>query len=217
MTERNREPFPSLIPYYLLNWGIVSPLLYAYFRGCVYGVEKIPRSGTYIIVCNHASNVDPPIIAVSARRPVSFMAKEELFSVPVIKTILPLCGAYPVKRKAQDISAIKSAIKFINQGWLAGIFLGGTRTVDGKIVDPKLGAALISAKTQTPIIPASIWGTAKADQNNNSKGLFGLVANPVTVRFGDIIPPPSSKKKDELQAYTDRCCQIINEMHALGR
>ncbi len=216
MTERNREPFPSLIPYYLLNWGIVSPLLYAYFRGCVYGVEKIPKSGTYIIVCNHASNVDPPIIAVSARRPVSFMAKEELFSVPVIKTILPLCGAYPVKRKAQDISAIKSAIKFINQGWLAGIFLGGTRTVDGKIVDPKLGAALISAKTQTPIIPASIWGTAKVDQANN-KGSFSPFKTPITVRFGDIIPPPSSKKKDELQAYTDRCCQIINEMHALGR
>jgi len=186
VTERNREPFPSLIPYYLLNWGIVSPLLYAYFRGCVYGVEKIPRSGTYIIVCNHASNVDPPIIAVSARRPVSFMAKEDLFSVPVIKTILPLCGAYPV------------------------------RTLDGKIDDPKLGAALISAKTQTPIIPASIWGTAKADQQKN-KGLLGLVGNPITVRFGDIIPPPSSKKKDALQAYTDRCCQIINEMHSLGR
>ena len=216
MTERIREPFPSLIPYYFLNWGIVSPLLYAYFRGRVYGVEKIPRSGTYIIVCNHASNVDPPIIAVSARRPVSFMAKEELFSVPVIKTILPLCGAYPVKRKAQDISAIKSAIKFINQGWLSGIFLGGTRTVDGKIDDPKLGAALISAKTQTPIIPASIWGSAEADQQKN-KGLFGLGGNPITVRFGDIIPPPSSKKKDELQAYTDRCCKIINEMHALGR
>ena len=216
MTERIREPFPSLIPYYLLNWGIVSPLLYAYFRGCVYGVEKIPRSGTYIIVCNHASNVDPPIIAVSARRPVSFMAKEELFSVPVIKTILPLCGAYPVKRKAQDISAIKSAIKFIDQGWLSGIFLGGTRTLDGKIDDPKLGAALISAKTQTPIIPASIWGSAEADQQKK-KGMLGLVGNPITVRFGDIIPPPSSKKKDALQDYTDRCCQIINDMHALGR
>ena len=210
MTLKNREPFSSLFVYNFFNWSIVSPLLYTYFRGKVYGVENIPKSGSYIIISNHASNVDPPILAVAARRPVAFMAKEELFKIPGLKTIITLCGAYPVKRNASDLSAIKSAIKFLDRGWLVGIFLEGTRTTDGKINDPKLGAALIAAKTQTPIIPACIVGT---QTKVNSKTVS---STPVTIRFGEIVPPPKSKKKADLQAFTQHCTQIINQMHDEG-
>jgi 1-acyl-sn-glycerol-3-phosphate acyltransferase len=212
VTVKNREPSSSVVFYRFVKWSIVNPILYTYFRGQVYGAEKIPQSGSYIVVCNHASNLDPPIIGVAAPRPVSFMAKEELFHVPVLKTAIALCGAYPVKRDASDLAAIKSAIKFIEKGWLSGIFLGGTRTDNGKIDAPKLGAALIAAKTQTPLIPASIWGTEKMQKSANI-----FLPTPITVRFGDIIPPPKSRKKEDLQAITEQCAKAINEMHVLGR
>lgn len=211
MTVKNREPSSSVVFYRFVKWSIVNPVLYTYFRGKVYGAEKIPLSGSYILVCNHGSNLDPPIFGVASPRPVSFMAKEELFHVPFLKTAIALCGAYPVKRDASDLAAIKSAIKFLDRGWLSGIFLQGTRTPDGKISEPKLGAALIAAKTQTPLIPASIWGTEKLQKSST------IVPTPITVRFGDIIPPPQSRKKDDLQAVTEQCAKAIDEMHALGR
>lgn len=212
MTVKNREPFSSLVLYRFEKWSIINPILYTYFRGRIYGAEKIPQSGSYIVVCNHASNLDPPILGVSVNRPISFMAKEELFQVPLLKNILILNGSYPVKRDTNDLAAIKSAINYLNQGWLAGLFIGGTRTNDGKIVEPKLGAALISAKTQAPLIPASIWGTDKISAKNNS-----ILSTPVTVRFGDPIDPPKSRKKAELKALTAHCANLINEMHSLGR
>lgn len=212
MTVRNREPLSSLVFYRLVKWSIVNPILYTYFRTKVYGAEKIPRTGAYIVVCNHASNLDPPILGVAARRPISFMAKEELFRVPVLNKIISFCGAYPVKRDTSDLAAIKAAIKFIEQGWLSGIFLGGTRTADGKISQAKLGAALIAAKTQTSIIPASIWGTQKVQKSST---IFN--PTPITVRFGDIIAPPQSKKKEDLKTVTEQCIKVIEAMHALGR
>ena len=207
-TVKNREPFSSLVVYRLIKWSIVSPIFYTYFRGQIYGAEKVPQSGSYIIVSNHASNLDPPLIGIATRRPIAFMAKEELFKIPGLKTLITLCGAYPVKRDASDLAAIKSAMKSINQGWLAGVFLEGTRTKDGKINDPKLGAALIAAKTQTPLIPVSISGTEKP--NTDSKI---ILPKPIIIRFGDIIPPPKSNKKADLQAVTQHCAQIINKMH----
>lgn len=212
MTASNREPFSSLVLYHLLKWSIISPIFHTYFRGRIYGAEKIPQSGSYIIVSNHASNLDPPILGIAVRRPISFMTKEELFDVPVLKQIITLYGGYPVKRDATDIAAIRSAIKFLDRGWLAGIFLEGTRTPNGKINEPKLGAALIAAKTKSPLIPASIWGTDKISSNSNI-----LQPTAIAIRFGEIIPPPQSKKKADLQAVTDYCAKTINEMHSLGR
>ena len=212
MTVRNREPFSSLVLYRFTKWSIINPILYSYFRLRIYGAEKIPQSGSCIVVCNHASNLDPPVLGIAVNRPVSFMAKEELFKIPLFRNILLTYGSYPVKRDASDLAAIKSAINYLNQGWLAGIFLEGTRTNDGKVIDPKLGAALIAAKTQAPLITASIWGTDKISAQKR-----GLLPTPITVRFGDLIPPPKSKKKADLQKLTAHCAQVINEMHALGR
>lgn len=211
MTAQNREPFSSLVLYHLLKWSIISPIFHTYFRGRIYDADKIPQSGSYIIVSNHASNLDPPILGIAVRRPISFMTKEELFVVPVLKQIITLYGGYPVKRDAIDLAAIRSAIKYLDRGFLAGIFLEGTRTPDGKINEPKLGAALIAAKTQTPLIPASIWGTDKISSKSN------LFPQAIAIRFGDVIPPPKSKKKADLQAVTDYCAQTINQMHSLGR
>ena len=209
---RNREPVENLILYRLLKWSVIVPILKFYFRNNIYGTENVPQQGPLVIVSNHASDLDPPIVSVCMKRPVAYMAKEELFEVPVLKQIITLYGAYPVKRGSADRSAIRSALNSLEQGWAVGIFLQGTRTSDGRITEPKLGATLIAAKAKVPLLPVCIWGTHAVKRQ-------GLIANsvPITVRIGELIPPPESTKKQELELISQKCADIINKMHDLGR
>ena len=75
--SKSREPVESLLLYYLFKWSIVSPMLHFYFRGRIYGAENVPTEGPLVVVSNHASDFDPPILSNCMRRPVAFMAKEE--------------------------------------------------------------------------------------------------------------------------------------------
>ena len=212
MTQ-NREPFVSLALYHLFKWSIVSPVLHSYLRGRIYGAKKVPLDGPLIVVANHASNFDPPLLANCVKRPVSFMAKESLFKVPVFASAIRAYGAYPVKRGSADRSAIRAALTQLENGWAVGIFLQGVRTPDGRIPSPKLGAALIAAKAQVPLLPVSIWGTEKILR----KGSALPKPAPVTVRIGEPIPPPIEKDKDALKAVTQRCVDEIHALHDLGR
>ena len=213
MKGKEREPFVSLALYHLFKWSIVSPMLHGYFRGRIYGAKQVPKKGPLIVVANHGSNIDPPLLSNCMRRPVSFMAKDSLFKVPVLAPAIKAYGAYPVKRGSADRSAIRSALEQLENGWAVGIFLQGVRTPDGRISSPKLGAALIAAKAQAPLLPVSLWGTEKI----LGRGAKFPKPSPVTVRIGEVIPPPASSDKAELRALTQRCVDEIHSLHALGR
>lgn len=211
--SRNREPLISLVLYHLFKWSIVSPMLHGYFHGRIYGAERVPQRGPLIVVSNHASDFDPPILSCCVRRPVAYMAKEELFQVPVLKQAIALYGAYPVKRGSADRSAIRAALASLEKGWAAGVFITGTRTPDGRITEPKLGAAMIAAKAQVPLLPVCLWGTHAIFR----KGSKMPYPAPVTVRVGSVILPPRSTDRADLEAVTHTCTQIINDLHSLGR
>jgi len=211
--EPSREPFASLLLYYLFKWSIVSPALYTYFQGGVYGAEEVPNEGKLVVVSNHASVFDPLLLACAIRRPVAFMAKEELFQIPVLKQGMKLYGAYPVKRGASDRAALKSAMNSLNQGWATGVFLQGTRSMDGKITEPKLGAALIAARAKAHLLPISLWGTEKI----LPKGSSLPHPVPVTIRIGTVIPAPLSTNRADLEITTQECANVINELHSQGR
>jgi 1-acyl-sn-glycerol-3-phosphate acyltransferase len=207
--SRDREPLASLALYHLFKWSVVAPMLYFYFRGRVYGAENVPQTGSLLVVSNHASDFDPPLLSCSVRRPVSYMAKEELFRVPVLKQAIQLYGAYPVKRGAVDRSAIRTAMQQLDDGWAVGVFLSGTRTPDGRIPEAKLGAALIAAKTQTPLLPVSLWGNDRIFQ----KGKKLPRPAPLTIRIGEAIAPPSSTDRADLETVTQRCVDVIHTLH----
>ncbi|MBD2439886.1 1-acyl-sn-glycerol-3-phosphate acyltransferase [Nostoc sp. FACHB-110] len=211
--SRSREPLISLALYHAFKWSIVSPMLHAYFRGKIYGVENVPQSDPLVVVSNHASYFDPPIVSNCVRRPVAYMAKQELFEIPVLAQAIKLYGAYPVSRGSADRNAIRAALECLENGWAVGVFLQGTRTPDGRITDPKKGAALLAAKAQAPILPVSLWGSERILE----KGSSIPRAVPLTIRIGQVIAAPSSTNKDELEAVTQKCTQVINEMHDLGR
>ncbi|MEA5505570.1 lysophospholipid acyltransferase family protein [Halotia wernerae UHCC 0503] len=211
--NRNREPFISLALYHAFKWSVVSPMLHTYFRGKIYGVENVPQSEPLVVVSNHASYFDPPIVSNCVGRPVAYMAKEELFEIPVLAQAIKLYGAYPVSRGNADRTAIRSALEYLNNGWAVGVFLQGNRTPDGRVTDPKRGAALLAAKAQAPLLPVSVWGTEKI----LAKGSAIPRAVPITIRIGSLIATSSSTNKEELEAVTQKCTTVINQMHDLGR
>lgn len=211
--EGKRESFASWTSYHLLKWSVVSPLLHTYFRINIHGADHVPPSGGAVAVSNHASFFDPPILSNCVGRPVAFMAKEELFKIPVFKQGIELYGAYPVSRSKSDRNALRAGMTALDSGWIAAVFLQGTRSPDARVTNPKLGAAWIAAKAQVPLLPISLWGTEQI----LTKGSFFPKPVPLTVRIGEIISPPASTNKEDLRIVTSQCAEIINSLHDLGR
>jgi len=209
----DRESIKDLVLYRLFKWSIIMPTFWTYFQGRIYGQENVPLSGRLIVVANHASDFDPPILASCVGRPVAFMAKEELFRVPLLGPFIRLYGAYPVKRGSGDRAALRSAIQAIAGGWAVGLFIEGTRTPDARIHNPKLGAALIAAKTNSPLLPVSVWGT----QHIIQPGSAIPKPVPVTIRIGQVIPAPTSSDRATLEAVTQTCTNAIHALHDQGR
>ncbi|MEB3227284.1 MAG: lysophospholipid acyltransferase family protein [Synechocystis sp.] len=210
---KHRESALNLALYRGLKWGVVRPLLHGVFQGKVYGQEFVPSQGAALVVSNHASYFDPPFLSCAMARPVAFMAKEELFSVPLLGQAIRLYGAYPVKRGSGDRGALRAALGALKEGWLVGIFLEGTRTEDGRIHDPKLGAAMIAAKAQVPLIPVGLIGVEQIFQAGST---FPHPV-PLTIRIGEPIAPPPQSKRGDLEAVTQHCQDKIHHLLAQGR
>lgn len=125
------------------------------------GQENIPETGGVILCPNHISYVDPPAVGSGMRRQVHFMAKEELFKIPVIGGIIARAGSFPVRRGFADRKALKRAMDLLNEGRVVCLFPEGTRSLDGKLKDPELGVALIALKTGAPVVPVALIGTSE--------------------------------------------------------
>lgn len=199
-------PASTVFPYHLLKWTVVSPLLHTALGLRIYDAGRVPLQGPILLVSNHSSYLDPLVVANCARRPVAFMAKEELFHVPILRQILRLYGAFPVKRGTGDRGALRTAIGALEAGWAVGVFLNGTRTDDGRIHTPQLGAALISARTGIPLLPLAIVGTERILPRGSRVPRLGRL----TVRFGTPIPPPVSGAREWIQRTTTECAEQIH-------
>jgi len=131
-----------------------------YFQTKGIGTQNIPDSGPFVVVSNHASFLDPYLIGYTSReREVGFMAKEELFRVPIFGSIIKYCGAFPVKRGSHDGQAIQQFHDFLHSGKPLVIFAEGTRTLNGELQPAKKGVGMLLYKAKVPVIPAYIDGT----------------------------------------------------------
>lgn len=128
------------------------------FRLQAIGVDNIPKTGAVILASNHISNLDPPTIGVKVPRKVHFMAKEELFKVPVLGFLIRSFGAFPVKRGGVSKDAIKSGITLLKSGEVMGIFPEGSRSNQGAA---KKGTAMIAMRSGAAVVPVAIVGGYK--------------------------------------------------------
>jgi 1-acyl-sn-glycerol-3-phosphate acyltransferase len=150
------------------------------FRLHVEGQEHIPRAGPAILAANHTSYIDPIIIGIAVRRPVRFMAKKELFRLPLFGWLLRQFGAFPVNRDRTNLQTFKQAISLLKAGEIVAIFPEGTRG-DGVDLRPaKPGIGLIVARTGAPVIPTFHRGTEKVFP----KGAWLPRPYRITLKFG---------------------------------
>lgn len=124
------------------------------------GTNHIPKDGAVIICCNHKSYWDPPIMGTPLERKVSYMAKAELFRIPVFGWVIRQTGAFPVRRGGVSKDSIRGALRILENGGMLGIFPEGTRARENAVT-AKRGAANLAFKSGATVVPAAIIGSYK--------------------------------------------------------
>lgn len=185
---------------------IFTNLFKLIFRTEVIGAENIPLNGRLIIAANHMSNWDPPFLATFVLREMSYMAKQELFEIPVFGSIIRQLHAFPVKRGAADRGAIKAAVNELKQEHCLGVFPEGTRSKDGRVHKAEAGVALLAAMSKAPVLPAAIIGTNKIFSSESFlpklKVIYGM----------PIFFEGKANNKEDLQNFSEK---IMDEVRLL--
>jgi 1-acyl-sn-glycerol-3-phosphate acyltransferase len=165
----------------------------------VCGTENVPQSGPLIVACNHRSYLDPPLLGCLCPRRISYMAKKELFAVPVLGTVIRALGAYAVDRQGSATSAIRRSLSVLEAGGAVGIFPEGTRNRTGEVV-PQTGVALLASLARAPVVPACIVGSDRA-----------LRFAQITVAFGAPVglEPGRKATREDLAKFTDEVMKSI--------
>jgi 1-acyl-sn-glycerol-3-phosphate acyltransferase len=174
------------------------------FRCKVIGIDHIPSYGGAIIASNHISLFDPPVVGTAFARPIHFMAKEELFALPILGWIFKNLHAFPVRRATADRTAIRHAISLLENGELLGLFPEGTRSLTGKLGKPETGLAMIALKAGVPVIPTAVIGTNKVWKDGNLLPQF-------IVKFGEpIIVNREKTDKETMENLSNQIMQRIS-------
>lgn len=164
-----------------------------FFKLKIYGEENIPKSGPAILAPNHLTLLDPPLIELILERKPFFMAKHELFKIPILKQIITILNAFPVERGGVDIKSFRRAKKILEDKNLLVVFPQGKRSKN--VEEVKYGIGLLAKITKSPIIPTLLVNT-----DSPLKG--------IRVYFGKPLYP-SEKTKEELTIET---INIIKEL-----
>ena len=199
--------FQKLI-YQLVSKLFVLPIYKFVFKGHLIGRENIPQKDSFIMVSNHGSLLDPPLLGHALGRNISFMAKAELFKIPILGFIIKACGAYPVKRGIADKKTIKTACKKLLDNNSIGIFIDGTRQKNGRVNKPKQGAALLAFKNQKLLLPVAIVNSHKLIRFKFCIPFFSKIV----IKVGQPIQPPQSSSRDDLNYVTMNLKENINNL-----
>lgn len=177
-----RRRVKHLIYYSLRIW--VVPLLSILIRMRIFGLKNVPPTGGALVISNHVHNLDPFLIVSGCSRPVSFMAKVELWEVPGVRWIADQTGAFPVKRGTADRNALRTADEKLKEGMLVGIFPEGTRSVEG-LTKAFPGVSLIATRSGAPLIPMGIVGTHDLPGNGSKQQKRSRLWPKVHLVFGE--------------------------------
>ena len=199
--------------FYWVFYTLFKSISKAFFSWKVVNRAKLIEDGPVLIVSNHQSFLDPPMLGISYEDGIYFFARKTLFQ-GIFKWALPLCQAIPIDQENPDAASLKHVIRLLKSGKRVLVFPEGSRTPDGEIHDGMGGIGLILSKTKVPVQPLRISGAYEA---------FPIGARfprlrPVTVTVGDPIPftpaELNARGKDAYQHLTDRIMDAIRSLPA---
>ena len=203
MKERLQAAF-----YWLNVWTWIRAALWVVTSQDVVGKENIPHKGALIFTCNHFSVGDPPLLIGIFPRRIVWMAKQELFDLPLLGKLYNMGGFIPVRRFEGDLRAIRRSQDALRRGHVLGMFPEGTRS-GGRLGRAEPGTALIALRSGALVLPVAIWGT---EHVRLPRDLFRRTK--AHARFGEPyrLPNPSRITREAVAAGTDEIMRRIAEL-----
>ena len=161
------------------------------------GRENVPATGPVLLVANHSSLLDPPLIGSATERQLCFLAKAELFDLPLFGAVIRRLNARPVRREGGDPSALRTAMRVLEDGGALLIFPEGTRGDEGIIRSAKTGAGMLAVLSGASVVPVFIEGSGRAWPRGRK------LPRPakVTVTFGTALRFEAERGADRKRQY----------------
>jgi 1-acyl-sn-glycerol-3-phosphate acyltransferase len=167
------------------------------FRHRAIGAEHVPLTGGALLASNHMSHLDPPVVGVGAPRPLHFMAKAELFRIPLFGGLIRRLNARPIRREGSDPGALRAAMRVLEEGRALLIFPEGTRGDEGVIRPAKTGAGMLAVLSGAAVVPVFVRGSGRAWPRGRR------LPRPakVTVTFGQTLRFEAERGADRKRQY----------------
>lgn len=200
-------------PVYRIGHAVSRFLFQTLFQCEAYGVHLVPKTGPFLLACNHASNLDPFIAGCFLSRDIYFFARKTLFKRGFFNWILTKFNAIPVDRDGgKDISALRRVLELLNQGEGVLVFPEGTRSPDGLIQTAKKGIGMMACRAQVPVVPVHIMGSF--DVWEKGKKFPKLMPGRIAVIYGQPLYPqdydPLPTEPDRYQKASDIILSTIS-------
>jgi len=207
--------------FYSIVRGLVVGICRSYLRLRVFGLENVPREGSFVFAPTHRSTIDIPVASAATRRRMRFMGKDSIWKYKPIGKIMTGLGAFPVTRGSADLEALKRCIAIVQSGEPLVMFPEGTRHYGPEVQPLFDGAAYIALKTGVPIVPAAIAGTEDVMRSGSKAIRFKkcrmVIGKPIAAdvpgggrasreQIGDL----TVQLQNELQRLLDEANRLIN-------
>lgn len=201
------HPWLSFDPVYHVNyWGMFWGSLLGWGVRA-WNRHRLPPSGPMLLVSNHVSHIDPPLVGMCVGRPCTYLARHTLFDVPGLAWLIRSLGAVPIDRDAGK-DGLVAVLKLLDEGRRVVMFPEGTRSPDGTFQPLKPGVALIAKKARCPIVPVGVvgayesWPRSQKFPTPAPLGVFGP-GHPIGVNFGEPVPPGFYERMNRQEIVAD--------------
>lgn len=184
---------------YLAVQQVIKALVRLFFRLHVEGIERFSKEGPCILVSNHLSYFDPPVLFAVVPTTMYLLAAEKYEFHPVFGPLLRVGGAIFIQRGEIDRKALRQVLAVLEDGHQLGMAAEGTRSRTGGLGPGKLGTAYLATRSGAPVVPVVVWGTEQV-----LRSWLRLRRPDVYVRFGAPIQwPQKNVRTEELEQYTE--------------
>jgi 1-acyl-sn-glycerol-3-phosphate acyltransferase len=174
--------------------------------------EKLIQRGPVLLVCNHVSFIDPPMVGIAFRTELHYLARKTLFESKVTSWLYPRWNAIPVDQTRPDMSSLKKMLRLMQEGHRVLVFPEGARSEDGEVGEAQPGVGLLIAKSRAPILPIRLYGAYDA----LPRGAKRLRSTPVRLVVGDVLDLDEdrarARSKEDYRKLADRTVEAIRDL-----